>query len=392
MLKVQIIESERDLPDLFPEWERLHASVAPILPFSSPLWAATWWRHFKRRQMSAQDSLFVLALRDDSQQLVAVAPMFVSRRPGYGPIRTGELQFFGADTNVTEVRGPLCRPEYMHQVVEAIVATLNAERRFDWVQWRGLRPSGEPAKLPSSVDLVPVMHTVVHLVHMRDSWDEFRASLSRNMKEALRKCYNSLSRNNITFDFKVVEKPQDIRPAIDRFLELHEIRSNSPNSIDHANVFSSMASRAFLYDYCDEMAKRDALRIFQLVIGGRIVATRIGIVFGDELYLYYSGYDVAYGQYSIMTTVVAEAMKWAIANRFRIVNLSAGTDVSKTRWKPEAVPYFGGVTARSTFSSRSLLQLTSRLRGWRNLETTAIDPAHVAVDGVNAPQETTERA
>jgi Acetyltransferase (GNAT) domain len=70
-----------------------------------------------------------------------------------------------------------------------------------------------------------------------------------------------------------------------------------------------------------------------------VVATRIGFVFGKELYFYYSGYHPDWGKYSIMTTLIAEAIKWAILNWLEIVNLSTGTDVSKTRWSPKKVTY-----------------------------------------------------
>ena len=65
----------------------------------------------------------------------------------------------------------------------------------------------------------------------------------------------------------------------------------------------------------------------------------MGLVLGRELYLYYSGYDPAWHRFSVMTTLVAEAIKWAIAQRLTLVNLSVGTDVSKTRWRPRAIPH-----------------------------------------------------
>jgi CelD/BcsL family acetyltransferase involved in cellulose biosynthesis len=91
------------------------------------------------------------------------------------------------------------------------------------------------------------------------------------------------------------------------------------------------------------MAQRGQLRIFQIEIGGQVVATRIGFVLGRELYLYYSGYDVQWGRFSVMTTVVAEAIKWAIGERLAIVHLSTGHDVSKLRWDPHELPYRSAV-------------------------------------------------
>ncbi len=52
-----------------------------------------------------------------------------------------------------------------------------------------------------------------------------------------------------------------------------------------------------------------------------------------------------------MTLAVAEAVKYAIASGFRRVHLSTGTDVSKTRWRPEPIPY------------RDLMMVSPCLRG-----------------------------
>jgi CelD/BcsL family acetyltransferase involved in cellulose biosynthesis len=175
------------------------------------------------------------------------------------------------------------------------------------------------------------------------TWDEFRAGLSRNIKESLRKCYNSLKRDGHEFTFRAIARPEEAGASIARFLELHTARAAADVSVSHNNVFATPQSRAFLADYTLAMAERGQLRVFQIEIAGVVVATRIGFTFGRTLYLYYSGYDPDWGRYSIMTTVVAEAIKWAIANGYTIVNLSPGTDVSKTRWGPEERQFHGAV-------------------------------------------------
>jgi hypothetical protein len=70
-----------------------------------------------------------------------------------------------------------------------------------------------------------------------------------------------------------------------------------------------------------------------------VVATRIGFVVGRSLYLYYSGFDPRWSKYSVMTTTVVEAIKYAIGEGLNALNLSPGTDVSKTRGSPREVPY-----------------------------------------------------
>src|SRR5262249_2517553 len=78
-------------------------------------------------------------------------------------------------------------------------------------------------------------------------------------------------------------------------------------------------------------------------VSGRVVATRLAFLYGDELYLYFSGYEPDYGKYSVMTTLVAEVLRWCFEQRIRLVNLSPGADVSKTRWSPDELKFASGI-------------------------------------------------
>lgn len=368
MLNVELLTDEASLLALAPEWSRLDESLSPRTPFTSPGWSITWWRHYSRNGLLARDEMQVFVLRDEAGALVAIAPMMLTHRPAFGPLRTRELQFFGADTYVTEVRGPICRPEHVQDVACALEHRFNQETsRWDWIQWRGLRKTEENA-LWLKQELLPSQYSEVanHYLELPATWEEFRSSLSRNIKESLRKCYNSLARDGHEFTLEVVSAPHEVAPALDLFFELHRRRAGQEGTIDHLDVFSTPVSRLFLRDYMADVAEHDHVRIFQLKIGSKVIATRIGLVLGTELYLYYSGYEVDWGKYSVMTTTVAEAIKWAIANGFSIVNLSTGTDVSKTRWRPAQVLYALGFELAPTIRARVAYFMIDRLRRLRN--------------------------
>ena len=131
--------------------------------------------------------------------------------------------------------------------------------------------------------------------------------------------------------------------GLEPFFRLHRSRAEKEGTITHKNVFESPEAEHFLVEVSERLARRGMTRIFQLKIAGEVVATRIGYVMGKSIYLYYSGYDPKWGPYSIMTTVVAEALKWAMANGLTEANLSTGNDVSKTRWGPREVVYREGI-------------------------------------------------
>ncbi len=362
MLIVQTISSISGVDALAPEWERLESGLSPRVPFSSPEWCKLWWSHFHRSGLACRDQLRVYVVRRPDGALVGVAPMFLTSRPGWGVVRTRELQFFGADPYVTELRGPVCRPDDTAAVVEALSRHIAGQRECDWVQWRGLRYAGDAPHPELRLREDEKLDVVDHFLPVLGDWEAFRAGLPRNIRESLRKCYNSLKREGLAFEFRVVGAPGEVPAAIDRFFVLHRARAEQEGAVRHADVFDSARARALLRDYCLTLARRGALRIFQLLIDGAVVATRIGFVLGDEIYLYFSGYDSAYGRFSVMTTTVAEAIRHSIGRGVRIVNLSTGTDVSKTRWRPNQVVYRGGYEVCTAVKSRAAFRFVEALR------------------------------
>jgi CelD/BcsL family acetyltransferase involved in cellulose biosynthesis len=248
------------------------------------------------------------------------------------------LQFFGADPNITEVRGVLSsadRQAEAHRTLLEYLREISGE--WDTLTLSGVPKEGGMSELVTGLypNVEWTKETPDFVLTMAPTWDEFKGKLSRNIKESLRKCYNSLKRDGHEFSLEVTTARSEVAAALDRFFYLHQARADLSGTITHRNVFDASMARRFLVDACERFADRGALRIFSLKIGDKTAAMRIGFVLGDSLYLYYSGYDPDFAKYSVMTTAVAEAIKYAIEHRFVTVNLSTGNDVSKTRWSPD---------------------------------------------------------
>lgn len=336
MISVRCITTSGDLEALLPAWRALELAAGNTLPFLTADWNACWWRHFALVTFGARDALSVRALHAPDGRLVAVAPLMLTSRPGLSPVCVRYLQFLGADMNLTELRGMLCLPGWEARAYGALLRELRQERGWDWLELSGVRVGceGEAVILGAGACTRTIPSYVLRLA---PSWEELRGRLKPNIKESLRKCYNSLKRDGHAFTFDVARSPGEVRAALGDFLVLHGARAALEGTVVHKNRFVTARSQAFLFDVCTRLAERGAARVFTLRIGGRPVAQRIGFVLGGSLYLYYSGYDPAWGRYSVMTTTVAETLKAAIAEGLQAVNLSTGNDVSKTRWGPEEV-------------------------------------------------------
>jgi CelD/BcsL family acetyltransferase involved in cellulose biosynthesis len=340
-LVVDRIDSERGLAAIEPEWLALEGRAGNTLPFRTFAWVACWWKHMREARVAVKDTLAMRCVRTAADGvLVGVAPLILTQRPGVGPLRARCLHFIGSDPNMTEVRGALCERGLEAECCAAIYADLLRSRReFDWLHWSGVGRDDGGRGVLRDPRLRWRDGVVCSVITLPATWDELRSSQPRNLKESLRKCYNSLKRDGLELEVEVVEKKADTAPAVADFFRLHSARAALEDTVRHNDVFDFPASRAFLVDVCERFAERGALRIFRLRVGGSLVATRIGFVLADSLYLYYSGFDPAFGKYGVMTTTLAEAIKVAIGERLRSVNLSTGKDVSKNRWRPQEIAF-----------------------------------------------------
>jgi CelD/BcsL family acetyltransferase involved in cellulose biosynthesis len=343
-LVVDRIESEEALAAMKADWTALELSSGNSIPFRTFTWIASWWKHMRRDGLALKDSLAIRTVRTANGRLVGVAPLILTDRPAVGPIRARCLQFIGPDPNMTEVRGLLCEPALGRACYAAIREELERSiGAVDWLRWSGMDERHGAREVFSCPEVRWSNDVVCYVVELPASWEELRSSRPRNLKESLRKCYNSLRRDGLDVFQQVVSAKADVAPALEDFFRLHTQRAQLEGTVDHSDVFGHPARRAFLVDVCERFAERGALRIFRLHVGGALAATRIGFVLGDCLYLYYSGFDPAYAKYSVMTTCVAEAIKFAIAERLRWVNLSTGEDASKLRWHPQSLVFHEGL-------------------------------------------------
>lgn len=359
-LSVEIAATVAALEALRHDYARLETASANTSPFVLFEWHHSWCAHFLNLDPNVRDELLIYVLRDARADCVAIFPLVSSRRR-FGPLQIVSIDLLGADPSTTETRTPLILSGYEEAAVRCIRAHLQRRPDWDWITWSGVADSFGRA-IASGSGLAAQPHAPGYVLDLKASWEEFRAGLPRNVRESLRHCYNSLKRDGHSFVFEIGATPEATKRGIGRFLELHAMRAGMTGTVEHPDHFASAVARRFLFAVCERLAERGVVRIFQLAIGGEVVAVRIGFVVGDSLYLYYSGFDPAWARYGVMTTALAESLKYAISQRFKTVNLSRGTDRSKTRWAPRVVEYSGVRELRPRLTSRLAHYLYIRTR------------------------------
>jgi CelD/BcsL family acetyltransferase involved in cellulose biosynthesis len=360
-LTTEVLTSIEGIRALKPDYERLCQVTGNALPFALQDWHLTWCAHFLNRYPRVREQPLFCALRNRMGECVAIVPLILARRR-IGPLEFVTADMIGADPGLSEIRTSLIEPGYERLTVRAVHASLARIPHWDWIHWRGICGA-----LTEAIALETTPHwyhiSEDYVLDMPSSWQEFRADLKRNIRESLRHCYNSLRREGHAFEFSVARECAEVRQALDRFLVLHAMRARMTWGAKHPDRFAERSSQEFLYDVCNRLAARNAVRVFELRIAAESVASRIAFVVGDSLYLYYSGFNPAWARYSVMTTTVAEALKYAIANDIRTVNLSLTGEQSKLRWGPRRVEYHSALVHREVLSSRIACRVATSRAG-----------------------------
>ncbi len=370
-LEVTTITTQGELDALAEPWRGLLGRIDNDLPFLLPEWASSWWHCFRQQAPLIRDSLRVKVVRDDRGVLVGILPLMLTERPPFGPLRVRTLGFLGADQYVTELRTPIVDPARQGEVARALAAHLLGDPAWDWVAWQGLDRTSELAReLDRAMPLQWGAAETGSVLHLPATWDAFRAGLKRNIKESLRRCTNSLKRAGLTAHLVAAETPADVDRALSTFLSLHGMRAREGESPAHPDRFADEKPRQFLQQVCERLSARGEARVLSLLVDGKVVAARVAFQLPRCLYLYYSGYDPAWGKYSVATTLVAEAIKDAIARGVPRLHLSMGQDVSKSRWGPEMSVRHSALWVRPRKRSRAAHWLYAQSKDSKVLETT----------------------
>src|SRR5262249_27578442 len=151
-------------------------------------------------------------------------------RPSVGPVQSRCLQFLGADSYVTESRGALLAPGHERSGMQTLWKSLHAEADdWDWVLWAGVHDS-HLAYLPPTPRLINQETSPNYTLQLPASWEALQGRFRRNLKESLRKCYNSLKRAGLSFELEVAREGKALEDALTRFFALHAARASLKNT------------------------------------------------------------------------------------------------------------------------------------------------------------------
>ncbi len=300
------------------ELAALHADWAGILnqypepvPFLHPTWHRVWLEEFL-----GDRELLLLAVRD-GESLMGVAPLVREN---------GRLSLVG-HYSICDYMDFVVAPGKAGDVYPAILDALE-EESWSELELRGL-VDGSPTlevflALAEAAGLAVEREeeAVAPRVELPESWDEYLAGLSKKNRHELRRKLRRLGAAG-ELELRTYTTPTDVEEHLPVFLRLM-VESRS----DKATFMSEQMGR-FFHRMAGAMAEEGIVRLYELELDTKPVASIFCFDQAGSLYLYNSGYDPQYAPLSVGLASKAFCLRDAMESGCRNVDFLRGDEPYK---------------------------------------------------------------
>lgn len=341
-LSLKRVAQSAELVTLNSEWDMLLARLSRATCFQRLDWLTTWWHIFvdaDNNKSGAQ--LWVLLLYEQGGTLVGVLPMYCQHYR-CGPLRLRVLRWLGQGHGaLTDTLGPLFVPGY-EQVGMCCGLAYLAEQRG---QWDVLALAHTPADLSATIRAYaheqgwhPITRAVMGWLAIRlpSDWTTYQRALSKNLRSNLPRYRNRLLREERMAHVEILTSPEAILAALPQLFLLHRQRAHAMNMKRHSDYFASATSRAFMLLIAMILSWQRRVALARMIVDGQVVAMQLLLFEGDGMSLYFSGFDPAWGRYSVMMLTTKASLQYAMAQGITWVDLTAGAgSQAKRQWANE---------------------------------------------------------
>lgn len=172
------------------------------------------------------------------------------------------------------------------------------------------------------------------------TWDGYMSLLVKKQRHELRRKLRRLDQTR-SASFHVVADREGIVAELDCFFRLFELSEGEKAS------FMTEDRRAFFETMVRSLAERGYVRLWFLEIGRVRAATVLCFDYGNDLYLYNSGYDPQYASLSAGLILKVHCLEQGILEGRRRFDFLRGSEPYKYNLGAEDVPLYRCVISRS---------------------------------------------
>ncbi len=276
-LNLELITSAEAFETLGIEWNSLLPHNATNEIFLTWEWQSTWWHVYR------PGDLWVVAARDESGQLVGIAPWFIEQ-----PTRV--VRTIGC-VEVTDYLDVLVQPQSRDVFYDALVAFFgehcNTFSKIDLCNIPKESPTLEvlPRLLQEQGFAVQVKHEdVCPFIRLPADFDSYLDQLDKKQRHELRRKLRRAQAEDEGVSWYVVGPEHNLNAEMDRFINL--MAASHPNK---AKFLEDSHNRAFFKAIMPRLAACGWLQLSFLTVNGNAAAAYLNFDYNNRILVYNSG-------------------------------------------------------------------------------------------------------
>lgn len=311
-------------------WNQLLQKSASHVPFLTYDYLKAWWETRGGGEWS-KDSRLILTAAFEGDSLVGVAPLFHAENI-LGKLA---LMFVGA-IEVSDFLDFIVASDKVQPFISGLMDFLLNEDLPDWELldlYNILENSSTLKALQKEGEKRGWTHKQVHLqpapyIPLPGDFDAYLAGIDKKQRHEIRRKLRNVEQDLAVADLYFTEDPEMLEQDIDAFIE---IMAQDPNK----KAFLTEPMRQHLHNTARIAFEAGWLQMAFFTLDGNKAAANMSFNYNDRLWLYNSGWDWEYRDYSPGWILIATLIKWANENGIQEFDFMRGDETYKYK--------FGGI-------------------------------------------------
>jgi CelD/BcsL family acetyltransferase involved in cellulose biosynthesis len=350
MLLIEEIGDTIRLRSLANRWNNILCQSESDSIFLTWEWVFNWWQVY-----GGGKELCVLVLRDQHEDIVAIAPFYVRARRILGAVSINEIRFLGTGEDVS--------PDYLDFIIKK---GFEDEAIKVFVKYLAVKNGWDVANLTDMVSTSFTVRAIQNMaadnglivktseraicpyIQLLPDWEAYIAGLSKNMRYNIKRRMQNLEKDFKTRYF-IWQDIERLEYAMERLSFLHNKRWEQKGS---KHGFSSKEYNAFHKAVAREFALKGWLQMSCLELNNEIVAILYDYRYGNKIYYYQGGFDPSLYKYSLGLVLRAFVIQKAIENGIKEIDLLKGAYEHKYIWTEHDRHTINVTIGKNSFGSK----------------------------------------
>jgi len=313
------------------QWQQLLENCASHVPFLSFDYQQAWWQTRGGGEWP-DDSQLVLIGAFEDQELVGIAPLFHAKNI----LGKNALMFVGA-IEVSDfldfIVRPTDAPTFIHGLIDFLVNDPGIPNWEILDFYNILENSPSLEILQSEAEQRGWAHKQIQLqpspyIPLPGDFDDYLAGIDKKQRHEIRRKLRNVEQDLAEPDLYFVQEREHLQAETQAFIEM---MAQDPNKKD----FLTDAMVKHIHNTAKIAFDNGWLQLAFFTLDGQKAAANMSFNFNNRLWLYNSGWDWEYRDYSPGWLLLAYLLQWANENGIEEFDFMRGDETYKYK--------FGGV-------------------------------------------------